>query len=410
MAVNHVITAYTQEKYANTTQALLKNKLLSVELANTSLSSGLESGRTIHYPKGTYSAVNQYQKYTPVTDQNLQAYDETMVIDQVPIISFVYDHVDEKENESVWNVTRDAVTRNAYKIKEYIDGVFFSKPYLDNRVEAVSSTAIELTSTNADQVFLDAFARVANNGVDTTKLAVVLDEFALSKIAQSAIKTQVSGLADTAFRDGMSTAVSRGYRGMYAGMQMYVSNNLTCTGTLALATNPAAGNTVTYNGAVFTFVASLTGVEGQVLIGANAAASQANLLNAINNAADATSTGAGTTFVAYTDNRVKNKVNGVVVTGPVADVLTFTSSRGYRPVSKTMTAPWNKFGAFTLQAFVMEKGAIHMVLRDNVNTKVQEVPWTLAKRFMVWSIFGMKIFEEGTERMLKIPLVARAAE
>ena len=51
-----------------------------------------------------------------------------------------------------------------------------------------------------------------------------------------------------------------------------------------------------------------------------------------------------------------------------------------------------------------------MVLRDSVMTDEQVVPATLAKRYMVWSVFGMKIFEEGAERMVRVPLVARAAE
>ena len=289
--------------------------------------------------------------------------------------------------------------------------MFFNKPYLDNRGESISSTAIALSSTNADSTFLDAYAFVANNGVDTTKLALVLDEYAISKIAQSAIKTQVGGLADVSFKNGMNNAVARGYRGVYAGMQMYSSNNLTCTGTLALATNPSANDKVVYNGATFTFVASLTGVEGQVLIGANAAASQANLINAMNNAAGNASTGAGTTFVAYTDKKTKSKLTGLTVAaGTVANTIAFTSIRGYRPVSRTMAAPGNKFGEFVLQAFVMEKGSIHMVVRDSVMTRSEPVQGTLSTRYMVWSVFGMKIFEEGAERMVRIPLVARAAE
>ena len=54
------------------------------------------------------------------------------------------------------------------------------------------------------------------------------------------------------------------------------------TGTLSIATNPTDGDTVVIGSRTYTFQASLTNVDGHVLIGADAAASQANLVHAIN--------------------------------------------------------------------------------------------------------------------------------
>lgn len=64
------------------------------------------------------------------------------------------------------------------------------------------------------------------------------------------------------------------------------------TGTLtSTGVAPANGETVTINGKVYTFQTVLTNVDGNVLIGANAAAALANLTAAINLGA-----GAGTTY------------------------------------------------------------------------------------------------------------------
>ena len=58
----------------------------------------------------------------------------------------------------------------------------------------------------------------------------------------------------------------------------------------------------------------------------------------------------------------------------------------------------------------MEKGAIDLVLRDNVSMKILDVPGTIARQYLLWSRFGLKVFSQGAERGIIIPLVARAAD
>lgn len=68
-------------------------------------------------------------------------------------------------------------------------------------------------------------------------------------------------------------------------MDAYVTNNLTCVGSLILGANPTATDTVTYAGVKFTFVSSIGTTAGNVLIGASASATADNLVAAINGAA-----------------------------------------------------------------------------------------------------------------------------
>jgi hypothetical protein len=49
-------------------------------------------------------------------------------------------------------------------------------------------------------------------------------------------------------------------------MDMYQTNNLTCVGTIALATQPANNDTITYGGVKFTFVTTLGATAGNVLL------------------------------------------------------------------------------------------------------------------------------------------------
>jgi hypothetical protein len=49
-------------------------------------------------------------------------------------------------------------------------------------------------------------------------------------------------------------------------MDMYQTNNLTCVGTIALATQPANNDSITYGGVTFTFVTTLGSTPGSVLL------------------------------------------------------------------------------------------------------------------------------------------------
>jgi hypothetical protein len=68
----------------------------------------------------------------------------------------------------------------------------------------------------------------------------------------------------------------------YMGFDFYVSNQLTSTATLELANDVTGNDTVTIAGQVFKFVASIGTAAGEVLAGANAAATRVNLAALIN--------------------------------------------------------------------------------------------------------------------------------
>jgi hypothetical protein len=58
----------------------------------------------------------------------------------------------------------------------------------------------------------------------------------------------------------------------------------------------------------------------------------------------------------------------------------------------------------------MERGSIHLVLRDNVRVKVEDIQRQLGKRYFTWSRFGLKTFAMGAERGIIIPIEKKAAE
>lgn len=386
------VAVYNQQKYTKIVQALLQEKLIAMDIANTTLLGDMPNGNTINFPRPAYLGVASYVKYTAVTNSDITASNETLVIDQTPIVAFAYDQIDLEDN--AWNVVSNTTENSAFLLKEYVDAKFHDQ--VSNFLNVYNAgTATVLSKTNAVDTFLEAQALLANTGANPENFVVVTDNFAKAKVGEQAVSSRYT-LGDESFQ--------RGYTGTtLAGMDYYVSNNLKCVGTFAFAAAATDGDTITIGGVTFTFKTALAGVAGQVLIGASATTSAQNFLAAVNGGA-----GAGSTYVELSAED-RSKMRFITASG-ASTTITLTSNRGYRPVSRSMTNAGNKFGQFVIYAYAMERGSVHLVLRDNVSMKVLDVPGTLAKQYLLWSRFGLKTFKQGAERGIIIPLEAKAAE
>jgi len=388
------VTSFNQQKYTKLIQALLQERLIAMDIANTSLIADMPDGNTINFPRPAYLSIQTYVKYTAVTNSDITSSNETLVINETPMVAFAYDQIDLEEN--AWNIVGNTTENSAFLLKEYVDAKFHNQ-VLNFTNTYNSGVATAISSTTAIPTFLEAYALLANTGADSQNFVVVTDEFAKAKIAEQAVSSRFT-LGDEAF--------ARGFTGKeLAGMAYYVTNNLTCVGSLALATLPADGDSVTIRGVKFTFKTTLGTTAGNVLIdaGSSATVTAQSLLAAINGAA-----GAGSTYVELSAND-RARMRFITASG-ASTTLTLTSLRGYPVVSRSMTTGTNKYGQFVIYAYAMERGSVHLVLRDNVSMKILDVPGTIAKQYLLWSRFGLKTFTQGAERGIIIPLEAKAAE
>jgi hypothetical protein len=139
-------------------------------------------------------------------------------------------------------------------------------------------------------------------------------------------------------------------------MKVYDVSTLTSTTTLDLATNPTAGDFIYIKGIKFTFVATPTN-PGDVDIGASADATAQNLVLAVNG----TGTPGTSTYIEV-DEEDRARLEGVTATDGT-DLVTFVSKRGALFASSSMTAAANDFQAQTINAILMERGAIKLAMR-----------------------------------------------
>lgn len=380
-------TALLKQHYSVALQALLEENLVAMDLANTMLKSRLPDGNRVHYPRAQFTNVGEYTKYTDVTDQDITTSDEYLDIDKTPLISFVIDDVDDMENG--WDIVSETLTNSFYRIKQDIEGNFFAEAL--NAAQS-SASAITLSTSNVVDTFGSVRAELANIGAGMG-LTACIDPFALNIIGQGALGNTYN-VSDDAYK--------KGFRGEFQAMKIVEATNLYVTGSLGLATNPTADDTVTINGVTFTFVASPSS-PGDVDIGGSAAASVDNLVAAINGGA-----GAGTAYIEVSSLN-RTKLEGITAVDNTTSIE-IQSKRGYKACSSNLTAAADKFGAFTINCPVMQKGAIHMVMQKEPGLKIQDVQKQLGTRYMLWARYGLKTFTEGAERMYNLKLVAQAAE
>lgn len=355
----------------------------------------MPSGTTLNNPRGNKHGTDDYTKYTDVEDRDVDYDNEQLVINETPIDSFVYDDIDGLEND--YDAVAEDTKQAALAMRRHIEGNFFAE-YVNAGNASTSATALTAGTTgNTVSTYGNAFATLINDGVDPDNITCSADAFQFQKIGETAV-TNTFKESDMAYR--------RGYKGMFQNMKMYLVNNLTATGELAFATNPTADDTVTINSVVFKFVASPADA-GDVKIGANAAATLANLVKAING------TGAGdnsdyTQLTARNRSRVGTRV-GIFATAGTAK-LTLTSKRGYKVVSSALTAAADKFGQIIVHNLIMEKGAIDLAIQKQVSLKIQDVQRQLGSRYMTWTRYGIKTFSSGAEKMYDLWIEAQAAE
>jgi len=382
------VSVLNKQKYTKLVQALLEESLVAMQLANTTLLADMPDGNTINFPRPVFQNVQSYTKYTDVTDQDLDFTNETLVINQTPIITFTYDDVDNLDNG--YDVVASAAPKAAYRIKQDIEGNFFNE--YSNAGTTVST--VTLSTTNVVSTYGDAYATLLNDGVDGSNVVAVIDPFQLNIIGQGALGNTFN-VADSAYK--------LGYRGTFQNMDIVVSTNLTATYTFDCATNITADDTITINGVVLTAKA-VPSVAGEFDIWASADATVANIILAING----TGTPGATTYIEVSAAD-RAKLEGITATDGT-DLFTMVSKRGYKVVSSSMTAAANDWQAVVIHNIIMERGSIDLVMQKQVSLKVQDVQKQLGTRYMTWARYGIKTFAQWAERMYDLPIQSQAAE
>ena len=385
------VQAFVPELWSRRIQILTRNALVATQICSFEEQPDLKYGDRIHRPYPNDLVVNDYQKYTDTTQQDLVGTDEYLDIDQSKEISFAIDEIDWIQMK--YDLENSYVERAAYRLANDIDWNVLSevsnaKVNMDaGDIGGTAGQAISLSTSNCLNTIMTAWAKLTANGCEMDKTwALVVSPKIASIIAQTVAQDWFS-LADLALKNG--------YAGNFAGYKVYSSNNVAHNRTISFS-SVVATDEITVGGVKFTFVGTIGTTAWNVLKWANDAASLANLAAAINGWA-----GAGTTYVEVSaSDRAKlknaranlNATTGVLTTS--GDVLVSTPDT-------TITV-----GAEECHALLCRPGAIDLVMQQNIDVRKQPLPKQKADYFIISCLYGKKTFTEWAERMVDIKIAA----
>lgn len=257
-----------------------------------------------------------------------------------------------------------------------------------------SGTPITLSSTTVPQLVsrLGAKLRNKNNQDIMTNMVLVIDSYGASDITQYLLGKNID-LAGSVFKNG--------YSGDVSNAQMYISENLTGEFILTGTGTFSAAETVTINGVVFTFVTSIGSTPGNVLIGANLAASLTNLAALINT--PGTTTAQGVALSSADQSTVLNTLKlTATATATTVDVVGVGSGR----MTVAETAANASVTANYIHAYYGKKGAIDLVVQDMAKVDMRKTTDRRGTNVFSSYLAGIKTFADGAKKFLDVLIAA----
>jgi len=379
-------------------QDVLEKSLVAMKIGNSRLESHLTWGkkvkRAILDTDGL--VVRDITRYSDRTISTLADNEEYLEIDKQKGVDFKLDDWDKLQNGPL-KAGEEAGRRCALKLRTFIDADVLAETrnahatfMTDDIAGGTNGTPISLSTLNLAEVIANAQAKlIANNVEQSGDMVWVVDPWIASIVNQTLIGKNIS-LTDLTFKNG--------YSGPVVGFKMFISNNLTGDVKLNISEDVTANDTVTVGGVTFKFVASLStpAAPGEVLAGANAAASRANLIAAINGTA-----GAGTTYTEVSATDRAKLTNLRISAAAITNGMTITGiGAGRLTVAETLTHANNIFSLNQIHCYIGKAKQIDLVAQQDVKPDVRPEPRQKTNNVLTDALYGLKTFADSKQNFL----------
>ncbi len=200
--------------------------------------------------------------------------------------------------------------------------------------------------------------------------------------------------------------VSRnGYSGYFMGFNLFLSNALPWSGSLALSVNPTTGDTITINGVTLTFNTTVDAgtTAGQVKIASTAALTVTNLKNFLNapTTTVADSTNAGYNAVTTANARL---LKNFTATDNTTALGLVSGGTGTVVVSQSMTSGSNLWTTAKQQLkclFALSK-SVSLVIQKNPSLEENFVSGKIGRDYISWSAYGIKVFVDQAPQIVSL--------
>lgn len=399
------LTAGYPELWSRRMQLLQHKSPIYQKLANLEEKEAVSVGDTVHRPYRSMLSVNSLGSDGSYTVQDITDTDETLLIDQEKESTFqIKDTVPLfSKYHTLTKAGNDYADDQSRVLHNYVDAAFLSNM---NTNAGGSLTAVTLSTSNVVQQFGDAMQKLSEQSNRNDLMGAGL--WAIVSPAYFNILTQATANRATV---GGDKVLENGFMQNFFGFDVYCSMALPHKATLQMATNPTAGDTITYDGVTFTFVATIGSTAGNVLIGASADATRANLETLVNAPGTTTATGVALSATASGYNQLSPRAKFAqfvtAANNNTTDLIVFTKVGGNRvTVSETLTAGadiWT--AALQLQYNLFGFGKpTDMVIKRSPLVNIKEVSGKLALDFVASTVYGIKTFAEGATHIVSAPI------
>ena len=256
---------------------------------------------------------------------------------------------------------------------------------------ASTGTPITLSTTTVPQMVTRMSAKLRANNQLLTNLAFVIDSYGAAEMNEYLLSKNI---------DLAGSVYANGYSGQVDNAEVYVSENLTGSGVLSMATQATAADTVIINGVTFTFVAAIGTTAGNVLLGDNVDEARANLATLINTPGTTTATG-----VAVSEDDQITLADMTVVDSASADTLTLTAiGSGTLTLSETLTDEDDAWTKNYINCYFGKKGGIDAVMQDMKDVDVRPTSDRRGNNIFSSYLAGIKTFADGAKKFLNVKI------
>lgn len=370
--------------YAKATQPFLRSALVMRKIARTTFGNVLPNSQVV-YP---YVSTARVQDYSYSTDATIDAATFTTngyTINKSKIVTQNYDPLQNMQaTDMSWQTMM--AEECAYQLQRNMDQ-YGLQTGLDAALNTVAGGS--LSSSNTFEALTSCRATLDRSRAGTGAYFYVTDPTGVATLANTD-KANGFDLADSTLKNGYVGSTS-------AGFKVYMSNDLPYSVPLTLITQPTDGDTVTIYGKVFTFKTTLGVDAGQVLIGANAAAAQANLRSAVNG-----TSGSGSTYIdLVTDDRRELQNAQVAMSAFSSNIATITAY-GKISGSETLTAVADVFGTETVQYLLGLEGAIDFTAQAEPEVEERLPTGNKSRNILTTCQYGSGVFYRMKAKLVKL--------
>ncbi len=372
-------------------QDFLNNILIATDVANTKFEAELVNGSTINFPQMSDLRVQSYTQGTDLTMDDVTATQSTLIVNQSRAVTFVLDPVQERQAKAKYGVVM--AKQAAFRLANEIDALLLSTG-VSGAANATGSYG-SLTSSTILDCMNEAYSKLFRANATDGEMFAVVDPERRRLLTQTFV---ANGFVQA------DRSLQHQFEGMAAGYKVYVSNNLPSTQALTFAVQPTAGDKFTVYGVTYTFVANGTAANaGEISLGANLAATQPIIVNAINGTG---TPGASTYIEVSTDDRRNLQNHNVVAGAFAANVTTITAAGRIACAFPVMTSASNLVGTETTSLLFGRVGAISLGMQMQPNLYVREEPKQIARNYITHTLYGVKVFSRDAYRLCKATINA----